>query len=68
MEPPAPATKAPSRTYHAYRKGDGYSEGALFVLDPEGTVAWRHLSPVGVDPGADGILRALEELSRRKAI
>jgi peroxiredoxin len=57
---------AASRAYHAYREGDGYSERALFVLDPEGAVAWSYLSPVGVNPGADGILRALEELSRRK--
>jgi peroxiredoxin len=55
-----------SRSYHAYREGDGYSERTLFVLDPEGAVAWSYLSPVGVNPGADGILRALEELSRRK--
>ena len=57
---------AVSRTYHAYREGDGYSERALFVLDPEGTVAWSYLSPVGVNPGADGILCALEKLGRRK--
>jgi peroxiredoxin len=55
-----------SRSYHAYREGDGYSERTLFVLDPEGAVAWSYLSPVGVNPGADGILRALEELGRRK--
>jgi peroxiredoxin len=55
-----------SRSYHAYREDDGYSERALFVLDPEGAVAWSYLSPVGVNPGADGILRALEELGRRK--
>jgi peroxiredoxin len=55
-----------SRSYPAYREDDGYSERALFVLDPEGAVAWSYLSPVGVNPGADGILRALEELGRRK--
>ncbi len=57
---------AASRAYHAYRESDGYSERALFVLDPEGAVVWSYLSPVGVNPGADGIIRALEELSRRK--
>jgi len=51
-----------SRTYHAYRSKEGTSERALFVLDAEGIVRWSYVSPVGVNPGADGILRALEEL------
>jgi peroxiredoxin len=49
-----------SRTYGVY--GDGTSERALFVLDDEGTVAWNYLSPIDVNPGADGILDALEAL------
>jgi peroxiredoxin len=56
-----------SRAYHAYREGDGFSERALFVLDPEGSVYWSYLSPVGVNPGADGILRALEDMANRRA-
>ena len=55
-----------SRAYHAYRDGDGFSERALFVLDPEGSVYWSYLSPVGVNPGADGILRALEDMANRR--
>lgn len=51
-----------SRAYHAYRSGDGTSERALFVLDADGVIRWSYLSPVGVNPGADGILRALEEI------
>jgi protein-disulfide isomerase len=47
-----------SRSYNAYRESDGFSERALFVLVPEGSVYWSYLSPVGVNPGADGILRA----------
>jgi hypothetical protein len=39
------------------------SERALFVLDGEGVIHWSYLSPIGVNPGADGILRALEELA-----
>jgi peroxiredoxin len=53
-----------SRAYEAYRQKDGFSERALFVLDADGVVRWSYLSPVGVNPGADGILSALEELSQ----
>lgn len=58
---------AVSRTYRAYREGEGVSERALFVIDPQGTVYWSYLSPVGVNPGADGILRALENLAKGEA-
>ena len=51
-----------SRTYNAYRASDGTSERALFVIDGNGDVHWSYISPVGINPGADGILRALEEL------
>jgi len=54
---------AVSRAYCAYRDSDGFSERALFALDPEGSVYWSDLSPVGVNPGADGILRALEDMA-----
>lgn len=53
---------AVSRLYGVYRDGDGTSERALFVIDRDGIVRWSYVSPVGVNPGADGILRALEEL------
>ena len=51
-----------ARRYGVYRSQDGTSERALFVVDREGVVSWSYVSPVGVNPGADGILRALEEL------
>jgi peroxiredoxin len=53
---------AVSRQYGAYREQDGTSARALFVLDGEGTIRWSYLSPVGVNPGADGVLAALEKL------
>ena len=53
-----------SRAYDAYRAKDGTSERALFVIDAEGIVRWSYVSPVGVNPGADGILRALEDLGK----
>ena len=41
---------------------EGYCERALFVIDGEGVIRWSYVSPVGVNPGAEGILAALEEL------
>src|SRR5262249_14499060 len=51
-----------SRAYHVYRSGEGTSARALYVIGPDGVVRWSYVSPVGINPGADGILRALEEL------
>jgi peroxiredoxin len=51
-----------ARTYQVYRATDGTSERALYVIDGDGIVQWSYVSPVGVNPGADGILRALEGL------
>jgi peroxiredoxin len=53
---------AVSKKYGAYREADGFSERALFVIDKNGVITWNHLSPVGLNPGADGILNALEAL------
>jgi peroxiredoxin len=53
-----------SRAYNAYRAEDGTSERALFVIDGDGVVRWSFLSPVDVNPGADGILHALEQLEK----
>ena len=56
-----------SRLYGAYRQGEGTSERALFVVDRDGVIAWSYLSPIGVNPGADGILNALDKLADRSA-
>lgn len=53
-----------SRKYGAYRTTEGFSERALFVLDGDGVIRWSYLSPLTQNPGADGILAALEALSR----
>jgi len=53
-----------SRKYGAYRDRDGFSERALFVIDADGIIRWSYLSDVGQNPGADGVLAALEELTR----
>ena len=55
---------AVARAYAAYREEEGTSERALFVIDKNGVITWSYLSPVAVNPGADGILRTLEELAK----
>jgi len=52
-----------ARAYGAYRDQDGVAERALFVIDKAGVVRWSYCSPIGVNPGADGILEALERLA-----
>jgi peroxiredoxin len=52
-----------ARRYGVYRAAEGTSERALFVIDAEGIIRWSYCSPVGVNPGADGILDALERLA-----
>jgi peroxiredoxin len=54
-----------ARKYRAYRANEGVCERALFVLDRQGMIAWSYCSPIAVNPGADGILDALEQLSER---
>jgi len=51
-----------ARRYGVYRDGDGTTERALFVLDADGVIRWSYLSPIAENPGADGILAALEDL------
>jgi peroxiredoxin len=57
---------AVARHYGVYRDGDGVSERALFVIDPVGVVYWSYVSPLGVNPGANGILKALSQLKEEK--
>ena len=57
---------AVARAYHVYRDVAGTSERGLFVIDADGVIRWSYVSPVGLNPGADGILRALEELHTKE--
>jgi peroxiredoxin len=57
---------AVAQSYGVYRSGDGTSERALFVIDKDGVICWSYVSPIEVNPGADGILDALEKLDRKK--
>jgi peroxiredoxin len=55
-----------ARRYGAYRAQDGTEERALFVIDRDGRIHWSYLSPVDINPGADGILDALDSLRARE--
>jgi len=52
-----------ARRYGVYREGEGTTERALFVVDGDGIIRWSYCSPIGVNPGADGILDALDALT-----
>jgi peroxiredoxin len=53
-----------AKSYGAYRAEDGVTERALFVIDRNGIIAWSYCSPIAINPGADGILEALENLPK----
>ena len=56
-----------ARRYGVYRRQDGTTERALFVIDDDGVIRWSYVSPIGVNPGADGVLTALENLPKRQS-
>jgi peroxiredoxin len=57
---------AVARSYGAYRQSEGVCERALFLIDGEGVIRWSYLSPIGVNPGADGVLKALESFCAKQ--
>ena len=59
---------AVGKLYGVYDEKTGECKRALFVIDENGIIQWSYLSPVGVNPGADGILDALEEMDKSKNV
>ena len=55
-----------ARLYGVYDAEAGTARRALFVIDAQGVIRWSHVSPDDVNPGAHGILNALEELSKKE--
>ena len=51
-----------ARRYDVYDAEGGDAQRALFVLDEKGIIRWAYVAPNDVNPGADGILEALEKL------
>lgn len=58
---------AVARAFGVYRSDGGVCERALFVVDEKGMIRWSYLSPIDVNPGAQGILHALEQMKQEKA-
>jgi peroxiredoxin len=55
-----------AKKYGVYDEDTGQCKRALFVLDEAGIIQWSYLSPVDINPGADGILEALETITAKK--
>jgi peroxiredoxin len=55
-----------ARNYGAYNHEEGVAERALFVIDQDGKIFWSYCSPTAVNPGADGILQALEDMKTQR--
>jgi peroxiredoxin len=55
-----------SSKYGVYNESEGECHRALFVIDEKGIIQWSYLSPDGINPGADGILDALEGMTNSK--
>ena len=51
-----------ARKYGVYNDTEGVAQRALFVIDETGIIRWSYLSPDSINPGADGILSALEKM------
>lgn len=54
-----------ARAYGVYNETEGEARRALFVIDEQGIIQWSYLSPDGINPGADGILDALEQMDAK---
>jgi peroxiredoxin len=54
---------AVAKSYGVYDQEHGQSQRALFVIDEAGIIRWSYVSPPNINPGADGILKALESLT-----
>jgi peroxiredoxin len=57
---------AVAKMYEVFETKEGECKRALYVIDEEGIIRWSYLSPTGINPGADGILNALEEIDKQK--
>ena len=53
---------AVARAYRVYQPRTGTCRRALFVVDEAGTIRWSAAFPDAINPGADGMLTALETL------
>ncbi len=59
---------AVARQFGVYREDAGESDRALFVIGAGGVIRWSYVSPVGINPGADGIFEALEAMANDRKL
>ena len=55
-----------AKKYGVYNEHEGVCDRALFVINTKGIIHWSYLSPVAINPGADGIMEALETINNEK--
>ncbi len=55
-----------ARLYESYDEENGLCKRSIYLIDEEGKIVWNYLSPVGVNPGVDGVLDALDQLKNDK--
>jgi peroxiredoxin len=55
-----------AKNYNAYLEDVGEAARAIYLIDQEGSVAWSYIAPLGINPGADGVLKALENLNNQE--
>ncbi len=55
-----------AKLYDVYDENTGECERAIYVIDEDGIIQWNYLSPKGINPGADGILDALDKMDEKK--
>jgi peroxiredoxin len=51
-----------AKRYHAYERSVGEAARAIYLIDGRGIIIWSYIAPIGINPGADGVLKALEGL------
>jgi len=57
-----------AKKYGVYDEKEGQCQRALFVINANGIIQWSYLSPVAINPGADGIIEALENITNKKTV
>jgi alkyl hydroperoxide reductase subunit AhpC len=52
-----------AKSFGVYDEVAGTAKRALFIVNSAGAIHRSYLSPIGVNPGADGILEALDTIT-----
>jgi len=55
-----------AKRYGVYSEPEGISDRALFVIDKDGIIAWSYIANPDENPGAAGILDALDAIAQKE--